>query len=170
MSTIVFAGKPSAALLGKPLNQTTLNTAIAALIIDINAAPSTSETDSLEYKKFVATGFLFKAFLAASDSLPSNFASANQRFTPADARPVSHENTDYCVPDGEAPVGTWAIKQEANIQASGEAAYVSDQHVGAWFAHIVHSQQCNAKLVGMDAKDALGMPRVKDFVTASSIP
>jgi len=169
-STIVFAGKTSAALLGKPLNQTTLNTAIAALIIDINAAPSASETDSLEYKKSVATGFLFKAFLAASDSLPSNFASANQRFTPADARPVSQGTTDFGVPDGEAPVGTWAIKQEANIQASGEAAYVSDQHVGAWFAHIVYSQQCNAKLVGMDAQEALGMPGVKDFVTASSIP
>ena len=154
-SRILFTAKTSSALAGRTLNQTTLNTAVAALVMDIGAAPSTCLIDSLVYKKYVATGFLFKAFLAASDSLPSNFASATQRFTEANARPVSQGTNDFGVVPGEASVSTWAIKQEALLQASGEAAYVSDQHVGAWFAQIVFSNQCNAKLVRLDAQTSL---------------
>jgi len=169
-STIILAGKTSTSLFGKALNQATLDSAAAALIRDIDVAPSASQLQSLEYKKTVATGFLFKVFLAAQNDLPTGFASALEHFTPADARPVSSGVHDYNVYPDEVPVSTWAIKQEAHIQASGEATYASDQHVGAWFAHIVISEKSNAKLVGLDAQAALSMPGVKDFVTASDIP
>ena len=169
-NTVILAGTTSTALLGKALNQDTLDAATAALIRDIDRAPSASKLQSLEYKKTVATGFLFKVFLAAHSSLPTGFASALENFTPADARPVSSGAYDYGVYPEEVPVSTWAIKQEADIQASGEATYASDQYVGAWFAQIVVSERSGAKLLGLDARAALSMPGVRDFVTASDIP
>lgn len=115
-------------------------------------------------------GFLYKTFLASVADLPADYASALERFTPAASRPVSTGLVDYGTSEDDSPVGTWVIKQEAHIQSTGEATYVSDQHIGAWFAQLVTSTSCNAKLVGMDAHDALNMPGVMEFVTASAIP
>jgi len=102
--------------------------------------------------------------------LPQREKSGIVPFTSANARPVSSGAVDYATVPSEAPVGTWTPKLEARIQATGEATYASDQHVGAWFAQVVVSSQCNAKLVGIDATEALRMPGVKDFVGSAAIP
>mmetsp|Transcript_46801 Transcript_46801/g.124273 ORF Transcript_46801/g.124273 Transcript_46801/m.124273 type:complete len:1414 (-) Transcript_46801:189-4430(-) len=169
-STIKRVGQTEAALVGKSLTQSTLDAAMAALEHDIDDAPATGGLVDRAYNKEVAAGFLYKTFLASVAKLPDNYASALVRFTPAASRPVSTGTVDYGVYEDEAPVSTWAIKQEAHIQSTGEATYVSDQHIGAWFAQLVTSTSCNAKLVGMDALDAMNMPGVKEFVTASAIP
>jgi len=169
-SSILPASQLCVALVGKKLSAETLNVAIPALTRDMDEAPALTVLDSLAYKRHVAIAFLRKTFLAAAVDLPQNEVSALVPFTPSGARPLSSGSCDYGVDEYEAPVSTWITKQDAVIQATGEATYVSDQHVGAWFAQIVYSTTCNATLSGLDAQDALRMPGVKDFIAASAIP
>lgn len=89
---------------------------------------------------------------------------------PADARPVSSGEHDYGHPAQEAPFGRWIPKLDSGKQASGEAQYSSDMVPGALFGQVVFSTSCNAVLKELDASVALGMPGVRDFVTAQDVP
>ena len=169
-SRIISAKATAASLVGNRLDNATLSAATAALVSIIRATPSTDKINSQEYRESLACGFLYKYFLDAQSQLPSSFQSALIPFTPADARPVSSGSVSYGTDPKEAPLGEWIIKTEAAMQATGEARYVSDMNVGAWFGQIVLSTTCNAKLSSVDPSAALKMPGVKAFISASDIP
>eukprot|EP00450_Noctiluca_scintillans_P002747 CAMPEP_0194493158 /NCGR_PEP_ID=MMETSP0253-20130528/11460_1 /TAXON_ID=2966 /ORGANISM="Noctiluca scintillans" /LENGTH=1391 /DNA_ID=CAMNT_0039334111 /DNA_START=75 /DNA_END=4250 /DNA_ORIENTATION=- len=172
-STILSSDRIRAVLVGKPLNQTTMNAAMSALMEEIDAAPANGDKFAMDSLKTAASGYLFKTFLEAAKAqgkLLPNCTSALVPFTPADSRPVSSGKESFGVDPNLSPVGTWLPKIESRIQATGEATYPSDHGVGAAFAQVVLSTSCNAKLVALDAVQALGMPGVIDFVTASDVP
>eukprot|EP00930_Biecheleria_cincta_P041107 TRINITY_DN28156_c0_g3_i1.p1 TRINITY_DN28156_c0_g3~~TRINITY_DN28156_c0_g3_i1.p1 ORF type:complete len:1336 (-),score=211.24 TRINITY_DN28156_c0_g3_i1:97-4053(-) len=168
---LLNASKTADALRGRKLDDETLKLATAALKSEIQENASDDLRNSSEYREQLAVGFLYKTFLCARKDLPEQLKSAVESFIPADARPISTGTESWGENHKESPVSEYVPKRSAFIQASGEAQYPSDYGGrDALFGQVVFSTSANAKLVALDASQALEMPGVHSFIVASAIP
>mmetsp|Transcript_75907 Transcript_75907/g.158286 ORF Transcript_75907/g.158286 Transcript_75907/m.158286 type:complete len:1405 (-) Transcript_75907:223-4437(-) len=169
-ATLLSATNTMKAIMCKPLNDATFKLAVAAIKRDVATNPSKTLLQSPAYREQLVLSFLYKTFLAARASVPASMQSALTTFVTAEARPVSKGTEDFGTDPSEGPVGQYVVKRSAAVQASGEAIYPSDYGTGALFGQLVLSSSANAKLVSIDPSEALKMPGVHDFITASAIP
>ena len=174
----LMAPKTAAALVGRPLRRATLDAALAALKEEIAIAPS-APGGMVEYRRSLASSFLFKAFLAAAQALaaavegyepdfPPEYASA----TAAYDRPASKGLQYYSAVAGEDVVGQPYRHAAADMQASGNAQYVDDIPLppGTLHAAIVASPHAHARILSVDAAPALRIEGVAGVFFASDIP
>jgi len=169
-SKIMVAQDTVKAIVGNELSPKVLSEAKLALTRDIDDG----NPNAMLQHKTVACAYLFKSFLQAHQlrgRLHASCESALLRLTGFDTRPVSSgDHSLFSVDNNISPVGIWMPKIESGIQATGESIYPSDKGHGFLFGQLVFSTSCNAKLVAIDAHEALGMPGVVEFVAASDIP
>ena len=123
-------------LRGQAWSTATLATALAALRADLNAElaqwasrlaelPDEGFTDS--YRCHLAESFLYKFFVEVAEStkaitVPASVADAGKRYV----RPLSKGNQFVPPNNDPPPVGQPIVKQDAFLQASGEAQYTHD--------------------------------------------
>eukprot|EP00898_Chlorokybus_atmophyticus_P006626 jgi/Chlat1/6965/Chrsp52S06619 len=167
-----------AALNSRPLNMQALITALEAFRTDTtNAGVDASHAQVLQALLFEALAGLTSApFWLLSQGEGGNASAAdllaNAKLSPA---PSAVRGTQI-VPDDDpsdrsrAPVHRMIPKDRARLQASGEAAYVSDLALprmlhGAY----VESTRPLAMLESVDPCLALGLPGVRGFVCAKDI-
>lgn len=116
-------------LLGKPLNQETLKTALQVLKKEVEALtiPMEEEGISTEYRRQLAENFFYKFFLhlvlATHPNLVSpEIASAANH----DVRPLSSGKQEYSEYPELFPLTKPIAKRAAFVQASGEVKYAQD--------------------------------------------
>ncbi|EPQ25875.1 uncharacterized protein PFL1_06549 [Pseudozyma flocculosa PF-1] len=88
-------------------------------------------------------------------------------------RPVTHGSQDFeDVAVKQPPVGSSMPHLSAMKQVTGEAVYIDDMPPVADELHagLVLSQRAHARLVSVDASEALRMPGVVDYITRTDIP
>ncbi|KAK3289624.1 hypothetical protein CYMTET_2955 [Cymbomonas tetramitiformis] len=169
---LLFAHKTEQALIGSPLNTAALTAALAAAHEDVaTTGASLDPRHTPDYRNALVDSFVYKLFLHCQASLDPRIASALTPFAAAEDRPVSSGVRSYDTDPAEFPVSKALPKLSAQIQASGEASYVSTmQPAQGLHAAIVYSTKANAKIVTIDPSPALTMPGVKDFVAKADIP
>eukprot|EP00878_Enallax_costatus_P021296 GHUV01022542.1.p1 GENE.GHUV01022542.1~~GHUV01022542.1.p1 ORF type:complete len:619 (+),score=146.78 GHUV01022542.1:134-1858(+) len=178
-----MAEKAMAALLGKPWNQSTLQSALAALREDVNVAP-TAPGGRGEYRNSLSASFLFKFFVhvtlemqkAHPDSfsldLPSDYSSAAAVYQRPPVKGVQFHHPVPTATDGSAEVGKDYRHMSADLQVSGQAQYTDDLPLPptALHAAFVTSTRPHAKLLSVDPSAALAMPGVAGYYSANDVP
>eukprot|EP00928_Gymnodinium_smaydae_P035496 TRINITY_DN24975_c0_g1_i2.p1 TRINITY_DN24975_c0_g1~~TRINITY_DN24975_c0_g1_i2.p1 ORF type:complete len:1469 (+),score=387.34 TRINITY_DN24975_c0_g1_i2:70-4476(+) len=168
---IVEAKATAQALVGRRADQASFEEALDALMKEVRASASTDPRHTQQYREQLAAGFLYKSLLAAQPALPARLRSALAPLATAAARPVSCGSESFGTDPAESPISTYVPKRSAEIQASGEALYPSDYGgAAALYGQPVISTRAGSKLIALDPSEALKMPGVQDFITASAVP
>ena len=154
-------------LIGKSLTDiNTLNTACNILMSEMVVNP---EPGNIDYRSSLITSFFYKHYLSLLlPNIPSNIVSAATQYD----RPVSKGTYSYSDDPIEYPVSEYIPKVDGILQTSGEATYTDDllPSNGSLFASFVMSENGSAEIESIDAKEALLMPGVVDFVSAKDVP
>ncbi|CAH3170659.1 unnamed protein product [Porites lobata] len=149
-------------------DQTTLKDALNSLAKEIS--PNSSPLGpSVKYRKSVALSLFYKFYLSLlGDKASARVRSAAEPFI----RPVSSGTQSYDSKPEDYPLTKPMTKLAAKAQTSGEAQYVSDipTQGGELCAAFVVSTQGNCKINTVDTSQALKMPGVLQYITASNIP
>ncbi len=106
------------AIVGKPLNQTTLAACQAALTLDINSTGSSTYYGTTDvYRRQLAAAMVYKMFVRTNPAalVGPRFASAGTRFL----RPVSSESSAYTSNAATAPVSSPVVNINALKQVRG---------------------------------------------------
>lgn len=151
-------------LKGKTLDKETVRAAINSLKQELKPVSSPRP-----YRESLVTGFFYK-FLTSLNNIDGERAASATKDLFHD-RGVSKGKQSFKYPDDHGPVSKAIMKVTAPLQASGEARYVDDLPVAtdALFGALLQAAEGRAKIVSIDAADALKMPGVAAFITAKDI-
>lgn len=180
----VKAPKTANTIIGKALNQETLIIALDTLKEDINIHDK-APGGMVEYRRALASSFLFKAIIYAANSLEEDSRESDQfssyLFPWDDSdksasmhyfRPAS-KGLQYFDKSGDKNVvGIPYAHNAAEMQASGEAIYVDDIPLPPHTLHgaLVLSDRPHAKILDIDTTKALEVENVVQVFTAKDIP
>ncbi|KAL5006950.1 hypothetical protein ScPMuIL_015756 [Solemya velum] len=167
--TFVHASKTEEYLKGKQLGDPTvikeaLNTLSSEVVPDVGPALST-----VEYRKSLALSLFYRYVLSVlGDKVGLRFRSGASPLT----RPLSSGQQSYGTKKIEWPLTQPLPKLGSILQTSGEAQYITDipPIPGQLYASFVLSTVGNAKIQTIDPADALKIPGVFKFISASDIP
>jgi xanthine dehydrogenase/oxidase len=163
-----------AILIGQVLSPLLLQHALPVLQAectpDQHAAIGSFILESPSYRQSCATTLFYRYVLARwfpPASLPPRIQSATAAFD----RPISSGIQVFSSNSAEAPVSYPIPKISGILQTSGEAQYSNDLPIlpNTLFAAYSKSTQPSAKLVSIDASEALKLPGVISFLSARSI-
>lgn len=178
--TVVLAPKSCALIIGKRWNRKTVETLSDSLITELPLAPS-APGGMILYRRSLTLSLFFKAFLEIGQSLeryvlnrraiPEREKSGAQLFhtlTPKSNQifqklPGPNEQAHAM---GQPKVHTSAFKQ-----ATGEAVYIDDvpKYENELYLALVLSTRAHAKLLSIDASEALKQPGVHAFFSAKDL-
>lgn len=178
--TTITAQKTKQNLIGLPWTQTTLETAFDLLLEDLPLSPS-APGGMIQYRRSLTLSLFFRAFLAVAEQLQDKTTeikihpreySAIRGF--ANKIPKSSQYFQV-VPNSQQKtdgVGRPKVHQSSYKQATGEAVYCDDMPSlqGELYMGVVYSQKAHAKIVKINASDALQMEGVHGFFCAKDIP
>lgn len=167
-------------LVGLPWTTSTLELAFSLLIDDLPLSPS-APGGMIQYRRSLTLSLFFRAFLAVSEQLQHTFTDI--QINPRDYSAIKGfsnkipKSSQYfqLVPNTQEKtdgVGRPKVHVSAYKQATGEAVYCDDMpplHDQLYMA-VVYSQRSHAKIVQIDANDALKMDGVHGFFSAKDIP
>ncbi|KAM6200351.1 aldehyde oxidase 2-like [Sarcoramphus papa] len=181
-STTLSARKSCEKLIGRQWNDQMLNEACRLVLEEIFLPPS-ALGGKVEYRRTLLVSFLFRFYLEVLHGLhqmyPFRYAELSQEKMSALGMLQSG------VPQGvqiyqdvdprqspQDPVGRPIMHQSGIKHATGEAVYIDDIHPvdGELSLAVVTSIKAHAKIISIDASEALQVPGVVDVVTARDVP
>ncbi|KFP51668.1 Aldehyde oxidase, partial [Cathartes aura] len=181
-STTLSARKSCEKLIGRQWNDQMLNEACRLVLEEIFLPPS-ALGGKVEYRRTLLVSFLFRFYLEVLHGLhqmyPFRYAELSQEKMSALGMLQSG------VPQGvqiyqdvdprqspQDPVGRPIMHQSGIKHATGEAVYTDDIRPvdGELSLAVVTSIKAHAKIISIDASEALQVPGVVDVVTARDVP
>ncbi|XP_071078978.1 xanthine dehydrogenase/oxidase-like [Haliotis cracherodii] len=176
----VMATKTMQQLVGKSWDENLVGAAIPYLSSDL-PLPAGSPGGNVEYRSTLTVSFFFKFYLAVKTQLgkqstgapvPQSYLSAVSEFERLPRQSCQlYDNVASGQPSTDA-VGRPLVHRAAYQQATGEAVYVDDMPPLAdeLVLALVTSTRAHAKIVSIDASDALTLPGVVDFICQKDVP
>ncbi|XP_019132540.2 aldehyde oxidase 6 isoform X2 [Larimichthys crocea] len=174
--TTMSAAKTCAAIATRPWNDETLSRAYDVLLDELVLPPS-APGGKVEFRRSLTLSFLFKFHLEVLQKLGEMNKITDEKMQiqplPREIQPslqeFQHVSKDQSNQD---PVGRPIMHRSAISQATGEAMYCDDipRTDGELFLALVTSSRAHAKIIGLDASEALRVPGVVDVITAKDIP
>ncbi|XP_042301120.1 aldehyde oxidase isoform X3 [Sceloporus undulatus] len=180
--TTLAAKQTCQALIGRPWDEQMLADACRIVLKEI-ILPSSASGGKVEFRRTLIVSFIFKFYLEVLQSLqimypnqcpsiPENYASALEHFHTK--MPQSMQKYQDVKPGqfAQDPVGHPIMHQAGIKHATGEAIYCDDIRAvdGELFLALVTSAKAHAKIVSIDASEALKMPGVVDIISVQDIP
>ncbi|XP_073502611.1 aldehyde oxidase 1-like isoform X2 [Phyllobates terribilis] len=178
--TTVSAKNTSQALIGRHWDDDMLSEACRQVLTEISIPPSAPD-GKVEYKRSLSISFLFKFYLqvqqhldkpiTSSDKAPEHLSAIKSFETKVPKTLQIFQEVKSNQP-GEDPVGRPIVHQSGIKQATGEAVYVDDMPTvdEELFIAFATSTKAHAKIVSIDASDALKSPGVVDVIRAKDVP
>ncbi|XP_064371249.1 aldehyde oxidase 3-like isoform X2 [Dromaius novaehollandiae] len=181
-STVVSARKSSRKLIGRQWNDQLLCEACKLVLEEIS--PSTSALGGkVEYRRTLLVSFLFRFYLEVLNGLhqmyPFRYAELSEEQKSAlgviqSGIPQGVQVYQDVDPgqSPEDPVGRPIMHQSGIKHATGEALYIDDIRPvdGELSLAVVTSIKAHAKIISIDASEALQVAGVVDVVTARDVP
>ncbi|NP_001268471.1 aldehyde oxidase-like [Melopsittacus undulatus] len=184
-STTISARKSCKKLIGRQWNDQMLNEACRLVREEIFLPPS-AQGGKVEYRRTLLVSFLFRFYLEVLHGLyqmyPFRYAELSQKRMSALGllqsgvpQGVQIYQMRCDVDPGQSPqdpVGRPIMHQSGIKHATGEAVYIDDIRPvdGELSLAVVTSIKAHAKIISIDALEALQVPGVVDVVTARDIP
>uniref|UniRef100_G3WW71 aldehyde oxidase n=1 Tax=Sarcophilus harrisii TaxID=9305 RepID=G3WW71_SARHA len=180
-SATVSANKSCQQLIGRTWNEDILDEA-CRLILDEVTIPSSSSGGMVEYKRTLMISFFFKFYLEVVQELnirnpgypdvPNKFQSVLEDFPltiPCGTQAYECIDSQKSPQD---PVGRPVMHQSGIKHATGEAIFCDDIPAidEELFLAVVTSTRPHAKIISIDASEALALPGVVDIITAQDVP
>ncbi|XP_077174886.1 aldehyde oxidase 1-like isoform X2 [Paroedura picta] len=181
-STTLAAKQTCRALIGRPWNEQLLDEACRSVLTEI-CLPSSAPGGQVKYRRTLLVSFMFKFYLEVLQSLkilypgrypdiPENYLSALEHLHSKIPQSIQMYQD---VPPGqlaEDPVGHPIMHQAGLKHATGEAIYCDDIRTvdEELFLALVTSSKAHAKIVSIDASEALKMPGVVDVISVQDVP
>uniref|UniRef100_A0A7G3B8P1 Xanthine dehydrogenase n=1 Tax=Lutzomyia longipalpis TaxID=7200 RepID=A0A7G3B8P1_LUTLO len=173
--TVVTAPKASALAKGKEWNQDLVEAICDTLASELPLDPG-APGGMILYRRSLTLSLFFKAFLAISRDLKLDVA--NEEISGADAFKALHPKSTQTfekVPDGQEPwnpIRRPQVHASAFKQATGEAVYCDDmpRFENELYLGFVLSTKSHAKIISIDAAEALAFPGVVAFYSAKDLP
>ncbi|XP_045150821.1 aldehyde oxidase 3-like isoform X2 [Echinops telfairi] len=176
------ATKSCRQLIGRCWDERMLSDA-CRLVLDEVTLPDSAPGGMVEFRRTLMISFLFKFYLDVLQQLkmrdPSGYPDTSKKFLDALAdfplttpRGIqSYERVDPQQPPQD-PVGRPVMHQSGVKHATGEAVFCDDMPAfsGELFLAVVTSTRPHAKLISIDASEALASPGVVDVITAQDVP
>nr|XP_056717291.1 aldehyde oxidase 1-like [Euleptes europaea] len=181
-STTLAAKQTCQALIGRPWNEQLLDETCRRLLTEI-CLPSSAPGGKVEYRRTLIVSFMFKFYLEVLQSLkimypsrypdiPENYLSALEHFHSKIPQSMQiYQDVESGQPPQD-PVGRPIMHQAGLKHATGEAIYCDDIRAvdEELFLALVTSSKAHAKIVSIDASEALQMPGVVDVVFVQDVP
>ncbi|XP_063789020.1 aldehyde oxidase 1-like isoform X2 [Pseudophryne corroboree] len=178
--TTMYAKNTCHALIGRHWNDEMLGEACRHVLSEISL-PASAPEGKVEYRRSLIVSFLFKFYLQVLQSLNKpvttyikapEYLSAIREFEtrfPKTLQIFQEVNANQPAKD---PVRRPIIHRSGITQATGEAKYVDDMPPvdQELFIAFVTSTKAHAKIVSIDASDALKQPGVVDVIRAKDVP
>ncbi|KAK9830775.1 hypothetical protein WJX74_006631 [Apatococcus lobatus] len=173
-----LASRAAAAMRGQSWSQSTLNNTLQAISADIT---ETSESTGwkLDVHKAAVASFLFRFFMSVSAELEAEVPGSAPLFGPADQPGIpadlpfdglSKGWQHFPVAAPEAVVGHSHMHMAARSQTTGEAMFAGDiKLVGMQHAVLVTSTRARAKILSVNASNALNMKGISGFFDAKAM-
>ncbi|XP_072473321.1 aldehyde oxidase 2-like isoform X1 [Notamacropus eugenii] len=188
-STTVSAHKSCQQLLGRNWNTLMLDEAYR-LILDEISPPGSAPGGMVEFKRTLIVSFFFKFYLQVLQELKKiikiipltnnhryldiseKFLSALEEFPVTVSRGVQEFQGVNPKQSPHDPVGRPILHQSGIKHATGEAIFCDDLPVvdKELFLALVTSTRAHAKILSIDASEALELPGVVEVITAEDIP
>ncbi|XP_071320852.1 aldehyde oxidase 6 isoform X2 [Trachinotus anak] len=175
--TTVSAARTCAAFIARPWDDETLSQAYDILLDEL-ALPPSAPGGKVDFRRSLTLSFLFRFNLDVLHKLREMDVVTDE--PPERIQPLPREIQPSLqefqhVPKGQSdqdPVGRPIMHRSAMSQATGEAVYCDDMPAtdGELFLALVTSSRAHAKIIGLDASEALQLPGVIDVITARDIP
>jgi len=173
----IFCEKTAKSVANKDFSIQTLVATLPTLASELIVKPPTIEDPNFvqvdaEYRKSLALGLFYKAFLAVlveklgDTAVDAKLLSAAKGFD----RPMSKGFQTFQADPADAPIGQAIMKVEAPKLAAGEVKFAADWPCPprtTYAAPVLATQL--GKLVSIDASSALKLPDVVGFVSADDI-
>ncbi|TKS66399.1 Aldehyde oxidase 1 [Collichthys lucidus] len=174
--TTVSAAKTCAAIATRSWDDETLSQAYDVLLDELVLPPS-APGGKVEFRRSLTLSFLFKFHLEVLQKLREMNVITDEKMQiqplPREIQPSLQEFQHVSKnQSNQDPVGRPIMHRSAISQATGEAVYCDDipRTDGELFLALVTSSRAHAKIIGLDASEALRVPGVVDVITAKDIP
>ncbi|XP_067680306.1 xanthine dehydrogenase/oxidase-like [Haliotis asinina] len=178
----IMATKTMKSLVGSRWQDDLVTKATALLAEELQLDPG-APGGMCEYRQSLTTSFFFKFYLSvqlplchqmgvSKTGIPTSYRSAVSDID------CSLPTTNYVYDDVSSvqppndSVGRSLLHESGIQHATGEAVYVDDMssREGELFMTLVLSERPHARIVSVDATEALSLPGVVDFITHKDIP
>ncbi|NP_001295389.1 aldehyde oxidase 3 [Oryctolagus cuniculus] len=180
--TTVSARESCQRLLGRCWDEDMLNEA-CRLVLDEIPLPASAPGGRVDYRRALLISFLFKFYIdvwrqlqmrepSGYPDIPKKLLSALEDFPLTIPWGIqSFERMDPQQPSQD-PVGRPIMHQSGIKHATGEAVFCDDMPALAdeLFLAVVTSTRPHAKIISIDASEALALPGVIDVITAQDVP
>ncbi|XP_059609596.1 xanthine dehydrogenase [Phlebotomus argentipes] len=172
--TVVTAPKSSAVARGKQWNSALVEEISDVLASELPLDPG-APGGMILYRRSLTLSLFFKAFLAIAKArnfqIPAEEISGAETFH---ALPPKSTQTFEKVPDGQEPwnpIRRPQVHASAFKQATGEAIYCDDmpRFENELYLAYVFSKKSHARILNIDASEALSLPGVEAFFSAKDI-
>ncbi|KAF3824242.1 hypothetical protein GH733_008527, partial [Mirounga leonina] len=180
--TVVSASQTCKQLIGRLWDDHMLSDACRWVLEEIHIPPA-AEGGMVEYRRTLIISLLFKFYLKVRRGLnkmdPQKFSDIPERFMSAlEDFPIKTPQgiqMFQCVDPYQSPqdpVGHPVMHQSAIKHATGEAVFSDDMPPIAQelFLAVTTSTRTHAKIISIDASEALALPGVVDVITAEDVP
>ncbi|XP_044097196.1 aldehyde oxidase 4-like isoform X2 [Neovison vison] len=180
--TVVSASQTCKRLLGRPWDDHMLSDACRWVLDEIYIPPA-AEDGMVEYRRTLIVSLLFKFYLRVRRGLnkmdpqkfpdiPENSMSALEDFPIKTPQGIQMFQCVDPYQSPQDPVGHPVMHQSAIKHATGEAVFSDDMPPFAQelFLAVTTSTRAHAKIISIDASEALALPGVVDVITAEDIP
>ncbi|XP_059609594.1 xanthine dehydrogenase-like [Phlebotomus argentipes] len=173
--TVVTAPKSSAVARGKQWNSALVEEISDVLASELPLDPG-APGGMILYRRSLTLSLFFKAFLAIAKArnfeIPAEEISGAETFH---ALPPKSTQTFEKVPDGQEPwnpIRRPQVHASAFKQATGEAIYCDDmpRFENELYLAYVFSTKSHARILNIDASEALSLPGVEAFFSAKDLP
>ncbi|XP_035427453.1 aldehyde oxidase isoform X1 [Cygnus atratus] len=181
-STTVCAKQTCWTLIGRYWNEQMLDEASRLVLKEI-ALPGSACGGKVEYKNTLIVSFFYRFFLEVLQSLktmdpchnpgiPMEYGSVLQDFQTKMPQSIQIYQDVGQSQSPQDPVGRPIMHQSGIKHATGEALYIDDLSSvdGELFLAVVTSSRAHAKIMSVDASEALKGPGVFDIITANDVP
>nr|XP_020667413.1 aldehyde oxidase [Pogona vitticeps] len=180
--TTLAAEKTCQAVIGRSWDEQMLDEVCKMVLQEIRIS-SSAPGGKVEYRRALIVSFIFKFYLEVLQALkmmyprrypgiPENYASALEYFHTK--MPQCMQKYQDVKPEQSAqdPVGRPVVHQSGVKHATGEAVYCDDIRSvdEELFLALVTSSKAHAKIVSIDASEALAMSGVVDIISVQDVP
>ncbi|KAG8432676.1 hypothetical protein GDO86_017065, partial [Hymenochirus boettgeri] len=176
----VYAKSASKALIGRHWDEGMLNEAYKLVLEELTLL-SSEKGGRVEYRKTLTVSFLFKFYLQVLKGLKKEVKSSSaaleyisaitdiQAKIPKTLQIFQEVKQNQ---SSEDPIGHPIVHTSGIKQATGEAVYVDDMPTmdRELFIAFVTSQRAHAKILSIDASEALTLKGVIDIIRAKDVP
>ncbi|NWX23762.1 AOXB oxidase, partial [Aegotheles bennettii] len=181
-STTLSARKSCEKLIGRQWNEQMLNEACRLVLEEIFLPPS-ALGGKVEYRRTLLVSFLFRFYLEVLNGLHQMYPFRHAELSQEKMSALGMLQSG--VPQGvqiyqdvdpaqspQDPVGRPIMHQSSIKHATGEAVYIDDIRPvsGELSLTVVTSTKAHARIISIDASEALQVPGVVDVVTARDVP